>query len=296
MSEITVAATQMTCSWDLDRNLAEAEALVREAAGQGARIVLIQELFATPYFCIEQHPAHLKLARELDESPAVRHMASLAAKHEVVLPVSWFERAGNAFFNSVAMIDADGSIMGVYRKSHIPNAIGYQEKHYFSPGDSGFKVWPTRYGTIGVGICWDQWFPEAARCMALAGAEVLMYPTAIGSEPGFPDLDSSAHWQTTMCGHAAANIMPLVASNRIGHERAAQNQSLHMTFYGSSFIADHTGQKVAEANRTDRAVLTYSFDREAVRDYRETWGVYRDRRPDLYGAIASLDGRSTAKR
>jgi N-carbamoylputrescine amidase len=296
MSEITVAATQMTCSWDLDRNLAEAEALVREAAGQGAQIILIQELFATPYFCIEQHPAHLKLARKLDESPVVRHMAGLAAELEVVLPVSWFERAGNAFFNSVAVIDADGSIMGVYRKSHIPNAIGYQEKHYFSPGDSGFKVWPTRYGMIGVGICWDQWFPEAARCMALAGAEVLMYPTAIGSEPGFPDLDSSAHWQTTMCGHAGANIMPLVASNRIGHERAAHDQSLHMTFYGSSFIADHTGQKVAEANRADRAVLTYSFDREAVRDYRETWGVYRDRRPDLYGAIASLDGRGAAKR
>ena len=296
MSEITLAATQMTCVWDLERNLAEAEALVREAAGQGAQVILIQELFAAPYFCIEQHPAHLRLACELDESPVVRRMAELAAELQVVLPTSWFERAGNAFFNSLAMIDADGTVMGVYRKSHIPNAIGYQEKHYFSPGDTGFKVWSTRYGTLGVGICWDQWFPEAARCMALAGAEALLYPTAIGSEPGFPDLDSSAHWRNTMCGHAAANIMPVVASNRIGREQAAHDPSLHMTFYGSSFIADHTGQVVAQANKTDRAVLTHSFDRHTLRDYRETWGVYRDRRPDLYGAIASLDGRGPSDR
>ncbi len=292
MSKVTVAATQMACSWDRDENLAKAEALVRQAASRGAQVVLLQELFETPYFCIEQHPAHLALASELEESPAVRHMAELAKELGVVLPVSWFERSGNVFFNSLAVIDADGAILGVYRKSHIPNSVGYQEKHYFSPGDTGFKVWRTRYASLGVGICWDQWFPEAARCMALQGAELLLYPTAIGSEPGEPDLDSSRHWQNVMCGHAAANIVPVVASNRIGTERAKHDQSLALTFYGSSFIADHTGVKVSEAGRTEETVLVHAFDLDAQRSYRETWGVYRDRRPDLYGAIGSLDGRS----
>jgi len=225
MTEVTVAATQMTCSWDLEENLATAERLVRTAAGQGAQVILVQELFATPYFCIEQHRAHLDLACALDESPVVQRMAELARELEVVLPTSWFERAGNVFFNSLAAIDADGAILGVYRKSHIPNAIGYQEKHYFSPGDTGFKVWDTRYARLGVGICWDQWFPEAARCMALQGAEILMYPTAIGSEPVDPDIDSARHWQNVMCGHAAANIVPVVASNRIGTERAPRRLS-----------------------------------------------------------------------
>ena len=291
MTEVTVAATQMTCSWDLEANLAAAESLVREAAGRGAQIILIQELFATPYFCIEQHAEHLKLAAALEDSPVVARMGALAEELGVVLPTSWFERAGNAFFNSLAMIDADGTVLGVYRKSHIPNAIGYQEKTYFSPGDTGFKVWDTRYARVGVGICWDQWFPEAARCMALTGAELLMYPTAIGSEPGDPGHDSMRHWQNTMCGHAAANIMPLVASNRIGSEQAAHDPGLKMTFYGASFIADHSGEKVAEASATDRAVLTHSFDRDEVARFRTTWGVYRDRRPDLYGALATLDGK-----
>lgn len=294
MPLVTVAATQMACSWNLEENLDKAEALVREAASRGAQIVLIQELFATPYFCIEQDEEHLKLASELDASPVIRRMADLAKELGVVLPTSWFERSGNVFFNSVAAIDADGSILGVYRKSHIPQSIGYQEKYYFSPGDTGFKVWGTRYARLGVGICWDQWFPEAARCLALQGAEILMYPTAIGSEPIESDLDSAAHWQNVMCGHAAANIMPLVASNRIGKERARHDESVDLTFYGSSFIADHTGVKVAEANRTDEAVLVHSFDLETVRSYRETWGVFRDRRPDLYGAIGTLDGMTAS--
>ncbi|MEQ9491417.1 MAG: N-carbamoylputrescine amidase [Alphaproteobacteria bacterium] len=292
MTILTVAATQMACSWDIEDNLAKADSLIREAAGQGAQAILIQELFATPYFCIEQHQSHLKLAATLEESPVIAHTAALAKELGVVLPASWFERAGNAFFNSLAMIDADGALLGVYRKSHIPNSIGYQEKQYFSPGDTGFKVWETAYGKIGAGICWDQWFPEAARCMALAGAEVLMYPTAIGTEPGAPDIDSSVHWQNAMCGHAAANIMPVVASNRIGTEHAKHDPSLEITFYGSSFIADHTGVKVAEANKTDRDVLVHTFDRDAVRDYRENWGVYRDRRPDLYAALGTQDGRT----
>ena len=291
MSTVTLAATQMACSWSLEENLDRAEALVRQAAAQGAQIILIQELFAAPYFCIEQHFKHLALAAPLEESPVVRRMSELARELAVVLPTSWYERAGNVFFNSLAMIDADGQVLGVYRKSHIPNGIGYQEKTYFSPGDTGFKVWHTRYAKLGVGVCWDQWFPEAARCMALMGAEVLMYPTAIGSEPDDGEIDSSTHWQNTMCGHAAANIMPLVASNRIGTEQAMHDETLELTFYGSSFIVDHTGVKVAEANRTDESVLVHSFDMDDIRAYRETWGVFRDRRPDLYGAIATLDGR-----
>lgn len=292
MSDLAVAATQMACSWDLEENLGKAERLIREAAAKGAQIVLIQELFAAPYFCIEQHFSHLKLAASLKESPVIAHMANVAKDMGVVLPTSWFEKSGNAYFNSLAMIDADGSVLGVYRKSHIPNSIGYQEKQYFSPGDTGFKVWETAYGSVGAGICWDQWFPEAARCMALMGAEVLMYPTAIGSEPGAPEVNSAIHWQNTMCGHAAANIMPVVASNRIGYEQAMHDPNLDMTFYGSSFITDHTGVKVAEANSTDESVLVHRFDREATREYRETWGVYRDRRPDLYGVLGTLDGRS----
>jgi len=290
MSEITVAATQMACSWDIEDNLARAESLAREAAGRGAQIVLIQELFETPYFCIEQEFKHLELARPVDDCPLIRRMAKLAGELGVVLPVSWFERAGNAFFNSVAMVDADGSVLGVYRKSHIPNAIGYQEKQYFSPGDTGFRVWDTRYAKVGVGICWDQWFPEAARCMALMGAELLLYPTAIGDEPGDPGLDSMQHWQNTMCGHAGANILPVVASNRIGSEKATASD-IEMTFYGSSFIADHCGNRVEVADRGSQTVLTHRFDLDAVRFHRETWGVYRDRRPDLYAALTTFDGR-----
>lgn len=291
MAMVTVAATQMSCSWDLDANLQCAETLVREAASRGAQVILIQELFETPYFCIEQDFKHLQLASDVQDNRAVRHMRALAKELQVVLPVSFFEKAGLAFFNSMAMVDADGSILGVYRKTHIPNAIGYQEKQYFSPGDTGFKVWDTRYARLGLGICWDQWFPEAARCMALMGAELLLYPTAIGSEPGDAGVDSMQHWQNTMCGHAAANIMPLLASNRIGREQATTSD-MNMTFYGSSFIADPFGNRVQTASRDEQAVLTQAFDLDEIRDYRETWGVFRDRRPEQYAALMTLDGRT----
>jgi len=291
MSKLTVAATQMHCSWDLDGNLQRAEALVREAAGRGAQVVLVQELFETPYFCIEQDFRHQQLATAVETNRAVRHMCALARELELVLPVSFYEKAGLAFFNSMAMVDADGSILGVYRKTHIPNSIGYQEKHYFSPGDTGFKVWDTRYAKLGVGICWDQWFPETARCLALMGAELLLFPTAIGSEPGDASVDSMQHWQNTMCGHAAANIMPLLASNRIGHEQARYGD-LQMEFYGSSFIADAFGNRVQTANRSEQTVLTHSFDLDEIRAYRESWGVFRDRRPECYAALGTLDGRT----
>ena len=290
MRKVTVAATQMTCSWDTEANLDRAEKLVRDAAGQGAQIVLIQELFETPYFCIEQDFSYQSLAASLEESVLVNRFAALAEELGVVLPISWYERAGPAFFNSIAMVDADGEILGVYRKSHIPNAIGYQEKQYFSPGDTGFRVWETRYGRIGVGICWDQWFPEAARSMALMGAELLLYPTAIGSEPGDIEVDSLQHWQNAMCGHAAANIMPVVASNRIGTERGRES-GIEMTFYGGSFIADHTGNRVAEADRENQSLLLHQFELDEIAHYRDTWGIYRDRRPDLYGRLLTLDGK-----
>jgi N-carbamoylputrescine amidase len=289
MSTTTVAATQFACSWDRDANVATAEKLIREAAGQGAQIILIQELFETPYFCKDHIARHLELAKPLDGHPAVEHFRSLARELKVVLPVSVFEQAGKAFYNSLVMVDADGSVLGSYRKSHIPEGPGYHEKFYFSPGDTGFKVFDTAYAKLGVAICWDQWFPETARCMALMGAEILMYPTAIGSEPQDDSIDSSGHWQRTMQGHAAANVMPLVASNRIGTEKG---EKYTMTFYGSSFIASHTGEKIAEADRTGESVLTAEFDLDEVRRYRQAWGVFRDRRPDLYYPMLSLDGRS----
>jgi N-carbamoylputrescine amidase len=289
MSKITVAATQMACSWDRDGNVARAERLIREAAGRGANVVLIQELFETPYFCKDHSARYFELARPLDGHPAVEHFRALARELGVVLPVSVFERANNAFYNSLVMVDADGAVLGSYRKSHIPEGVGYHEKFYFSPGDTGFKVFDTQYAKIGAAICWDQWFPEAARCMALKGAEVLLYPTAIGSEPQDPGLDSSAHWQRTMQGHAAANVLPLVASNRIGTEAG---ERYDMTFYGSSFIASPTGEKLVEADRGSETVLTATFDLDEVRRYRQAWGVFRDRRPDLYGPLLSLDGRA----
>ncbi len=287
MRELVVAATQMACSWDVEQNIATSEALVRRAHGEGAQIILLQELFQTPYFCQEQDARHIALAVPLDEDRAVRHFRALARELAVVLPVSYYERAGMAHYNSLAIIDADGSILFNYRKSHIPQGPGYEEKFFFSPGDTGFRAVDTRYARIGCGICWDQWFPEAARAMALQGAELLLYPTAIGSEPQDPALDSSRHWQRTMQGHAAANIMPVIASNRIGVEVEGRTTC---TFYGSSFIADHTGALVAEANRTEETVLTARFDLDHIRNYRRAWGLFRDRRPDLYGALQSLDG------
>jgi N-carbamoylputrescine amidase len=283
----------MACSWDLPANLENAETLIREAAARGAQIILIQELFETPYFCIEQDARHFALATSLEENPAIKLFQALARELEVVLPCSWFERANRAFYNSLAMIDADGSVLGTYRKSHIPNGPGYQEKNYFNPGDTGFRVWDSRYGRIGAGVCWDQWFPEAARCMALMGAELLLYPTAIGSEPApaIP-LDSSGHWQRTMQGHAAANMIPVCASNRIGIEQATQDKSIELTFYGHSFIADHTGAIVAAADDHSESVLVHEFDMETIRKNRDAWGIYRDRRADLYQTIATLDGQN----
>jgi len=287
---VTLAATQFSCDWDLDANLARAERHVRDAAARGAQIILLPELFETPYFCIEQDARHLNLARTLAESRAVRHFSAVARELCVVLPVSFFERSGLSFFNSLAVIDADGSVLGVYRKSHIPNGPGYQEKHYFSPGDTGFKVWSTRFARIGVGICWDQWFPETARALALMGAELLLFPTAIGTEPppAVP-VNSRDHWQRTQQGHAAANLLPLVAANRHGLERSLQDpQSLYVRFYGSSFIADSMGAKVAEAPEDADAVITASFDLAELEELRNNWFVFRDRRPDLYGALLRL--------
>ena len=288
--KINVAATQFACSTDAAANLDAAERVTRAAAARGAQVVLLQELFETPYFCKDHLAAHFGLARPVSGNPVLERFRSLARELAVVLPFSFFERAQNAYFNSLAMIDADGSVLGVYRKSHIPEGPGYHEKYYFSPGDTGFRVWPTAYGTLGVGICWDQWFPEAARCMALMGAEVLLYPTAIGSEPHDASIDSRDHWQRCMQGHAAANVMPLVASNRIGVERG---QKYEMTFYGSSFIADPTGAKLAEADRSSEAVLVATVDLDAAREQRHAWGVFRDRRPELYGPIMTLDGDGT---
>jgi N-carbamoylputrescine amidase len=290
--QVTVAATQMACDWDIDANIARAERLARKAADQGANVILIQELFETPYFCIEQDVKHLALATWPEENRAIRHFRPIAKELGAVIPISFFERANQAFFNTTAMIDADGEVMGFYRKSHIPNGPGYQEKQYFSPGDTGFKVWNTRHGRIGLGICWDQWFPETARSMAVMGAELLLFPTAIGTEPPpAPDVHSREHWQRTQQGHAAANVMPLIASNRIGVERSTQNpEQVWMRFYGSSFIADHLGAKVAEAPEDREAVITATFDLDEIRGYRENWGVFRDRRPDLYGPVRTLDG------
>jgi N-carbamoylputrescine amidase len=291
---VTVAATQFACSWDLAANLDRAESLVRAAHARGAQVILLQELFATPYFCIEQDPRHLQLAQTATDSPILRRFGALAAELGVVLPVSFFERDGLAYFNSLVMFDADGRRLGIYRKSHIPNGPGYQEKFYFSPGDTGFRVWETRYGCLGVGVCWDQWFPESARIMALLGAEILLYPTAIGSEPPpVTPLDSRLHWQRTQQGHAAANLMPLVASNRIGTEYSLQSpQSLNLRFYGSSFIADGSGGLVAEADQESETVITASFDLDALRAARDSWFVFRDRRPELYAPLGSLSGRA----
>jgi N-carbamoylputrescine amidase len=288
MRSLTVAATQFACNWNLPSNLDTAEALVRQAAGQGAGLILIQELFAAPYFCIEERPEYFALAQPFAGNPLIARFADLARELGVVLPCPYFEKAGQAFFNSCAMIDADGQILGNYRKTHIPQGPGYEEKFYFSPGDTGFKVWETAAGRVGLAICWDQWFPECARAMALMGAEILLYPTAIGSEPPNPTYDSQTHWEACMKGHAGANIMPVVASNRIGHEVAPGGRDL--TFYGSSFIADHAGQLVAKASRDQREVITATFDMDMIADLRASWGLFRDRRPATYGALATLDG------
>ncbi|MCI6043896.1 N-carbamoylputrescine amidase [bacterium] len=283
MRKVKVAATQMSCSWDAKETLDKAERLVREAAAKGAQIILQQELFEHPYFCQHHNFDYLELSTPLDENPAVNRFQQVAAELKVVIPVCFYERAGNKAFNSVAMIDADGSILGIYRKTHIPDGVPYAEKFYFTPGDTGFLVWNTAYAKIGLGICWDQWFPETARCLALKGAEMLLFPTAIGNELYLP-FDSKDHWQRCLQGHAAANVMPVIASNRIGTERDEVNDT-EMTFYGSSFITDETGGKIAEANRTDETVLVAELDLDRIAVKRRQWGIFRDRRPDMYQTI-----------
>jgi N-carbamoylputrescine amidase len=289
MSSLTVAATQMACGTDRDANIARAEKLVRDAAAKGARLILLQELFETPYFCKDMKPELMKLALPLDANPALKRMRTLARELGVVLPVSVYERANNALYNSLVMVDADGAVLGTYRKSHIPDGPGYSEKFYFNPGDTGFRVWETKVGHIGAAICWDQWFPEAARILALKGAEVIVYPTAIGSEPHDATIHSRDHWQRAMQGHAAANLVPVIASNRIGRE---EGESGGITFYGSSFITDGTGAKIAEADETRETVLTATLDLAALSEQRLNWGVFRDRRVDLYADILTLDGIS----
>ena len=283
MSKVTVAAVQMTYG------LEAAVQKVEEAAAQGAQIILLPELFEHWYFCQEKNYENYHLATTLEENPAVNELRRVARDFRVVLPVSYYERVGNTTFNTVAIIDADGSVLGQYRKTHIPDDHFYQEKFYFTPGDTGFRVWDTAYAKIGVGICWDQWFPESARCMALMGAELLFYPTAIGSEP-ILDCDSMPHWRRCMQGHAAANIMPLIAANRIGTEAVTpspdnQNQSSSLTFYGSSFIADETGGLVEQADRESACILTHTFDLDEIRELRRSWGTFRDRRPEMYDRV-----------
>ena len=281
---VKVAATQMSISWNIEENLITAEQMVRKAAQAGAKIILLQELFKTPYFCQIENYDYFKLAEEYLHSQLIARFQKLAQELDVVLPISFFEKDGNVFFNSLAMVDADGTILGKYRKAHIPTGQCYEEKFYFSPGDDDFKVFATKYGKVGIGICWDQWFPEVARILALQGAEIILYPTAIGSEPVL-DKDSKDHWQHVMCGHAAANIIPVVASNRVGVEK---EKGSAMTFFGSSFIADQYGNMVASMDRRSEGFITFEFDLQNINDQRISWGVFRDRRPDLYQRITKL--------
>lgn len=287
MRNVTVGATQMKCTDVVADNIKNGERLVREAVKKGANIVLLQELFENLYFCQKQVEDYFKLAKTLEDSDAVNHFKNLAKELQVVLPISFFEKKNNMYYNSLVVIDADGEVLGTYRKTHIPDGPGYNEKFYFSPGDTGFKVFKTKYGTIGIGICWDQWFPETARSLALMGAELIFYPTAIGSEPSKPEYDSRDHWQRVMQGHSAANIVPVIASNRIGTEHIQDSQ---ITFYGSSFITNEFGEKVVEANREEEIVLTATFDLDKIAEERSFWGIFRDRRPSLYGTISSKDG------
>ena len=280
---MTVAAIQCPLGGERDANVARVSALVRAAAGQGAQIILPPELFEGPYFCREESEVYFDWARPLEGNATIAHFQALARQLQVVIPVSFFERAGQAYYNSVAMLDADGGLLGVYRKSHIPDGPGYEEKFYFRGGDTGFRVWATRHGHVGVGICWDQWFPECARAMTLLGADVLLYPTAIGSEPHDPELDTRDPWQRAMIGHAVSNVIPVVGANRIGNEAG-------QVFYGSSFIANHRGDKVAELDRTAEGVITATFDPAKLRRTRAAWGFFRDRRPELYGVLTTADG------
>ena len=287
MRNVTLAATQTACSWDVDENIATAENLVQRAADAGAQMILLQELFERPYFCAEQHNDFLNLATPQADNKAVQHFQTVAKKLGVVLPISYYELCGMARYNALAIMDANGDILANYRKTHIPQNPGYEEKFYFSHGDTGFQVVNTAFGRLGCGICWDQWFPETARSLVLQGAEVLMFPTAIGSEPKAPELDSSAHWRRTMQGHAAANMVPLVASNRVGAETVGETNN---TFYGTSFIAGYTGEILVDCPAPVEDVITATVDLDEAAAYRAAWGVFRDRRPDMYGAMRTLDG------
>ena len=287
MREVTVAATQMACSNDTDKNVSNAEKLVRQAASKGAQIILIQELFESQYFCMDQKEELFELSKPFDNHPTIKKFSELAKELKVVLPVSFFEKANRAHYNSVAIVDADGSVLGKYRKSHIPDGPGYQEKFYFNPGDTGFKVWNTKYAKIGVGICWDQWFPEAARSMVLNGAELLLYPTAIGGEPEDDGFDSSDMWQRAMIGHSASNQIPVIASNRIGTEKGIDIENY---FYGRSFVTNHVGDKIAEGSRDKEEVLIGKLNLSEAETLRNVWGVFRDRRPELYKGLLNLDG------
>ena len=276
----------MRCGADADDNIRRAEQLVSDAACAGAQCVLLQELFAHPYFCPQQNAEWFARARPADDNPLIARFAAVARQHRVVLPVSFFERANNVFYNSIAIIDADGATLGVYRKSHLPDGPGYREKFYFTPGDTGFRVWDTAVGRIGVGICWDQWFPESARIMALRGADILLYPTAIGNEPQSPGYSSAAHWRRVMQGHAAANLCALMASNRVGDE---DWDEARMTFYGDSFIAGAQGELLATMG-DDEGFALADVDLAELRELRYSWGIFRDRRPDLYQPLLSKDG------
>ena len=285
--KIKVAATQMSCSWEIEENISKAKILIDKAAKKGANIILLQELFQTPYFCIQYDEEIFKLAQTFENNKILDQMSKIAKDLNVVLPISFFEKDNNAYFNSIAVINADGNILGKYRKSHIPDGPGYLEKYYFNPGDTGFKVWETKFGKIGIGICWDQWFPEAARIMALKGAEILFYPTAIGDEL-MSKYDSSSAWQRVMQGHAAANIIPVVASNRIGSETVKDQTN---GFYGKSFICDRTGNIISEASKDKEEIIIAEIDIEENHLFRRNWGLFRDRRIDLYKELLTLDGK-----
>ena len=283
--ETTIAITQLSFVDDYERNIERADDVVRKAAKQGAQIILLSELFEGLYFCQTEDYRKFDLAEEAAASKTLKHFQALAKELHVVLPISFFEKAGNVYFNSLAVIDASGENLGIYRKSHIPTGECYEEKFYFAPGDTGFKVFATAYGRLGVGICWDQWFPEVARVLALKGAELIVYPTAIGSEPVLPK-DSRDHWQNTMRGHAAANLIPVLASNRVGTEQAGSSK---MQFFGSSFITDQHGEKVVEMDRVEEGFRLATFDLKAIDEERRDWGVFRDRRVDLYTDLIKLD-------
>ena len=276
--KIKLAVLQSALTDDAATNIKRISELVREAASKGADVILPSELFEGHYFCTSQEEENFQRAHPWRESPAVKAMAKLAAELNVVIPVSIFEKAGPAYFNTVVMIDADGSLMGIYRKSHIPDGPGYQEKYYFRPGDTGFRVWDTKKGRIGVGICWDQWYPETARAMALMGADVLLYPTAIGSEPHDSSLDTAARWRRAMLGHAVSNVTPVAAANRVGSENGQE-------FYGTSFISDHTGEILGDLDRKEEGVVVAEIDMDVVDRARAAWGFFRDRRTDLYGPL-----------